>query len=96
MSEIEMGKPKTVGDSAVITDPGDGMVVIGMPDIVHNPITIGLERIKAVFTTEGETTCPLCKEKNTSGIEITETETGLLIYACKKCNQFVWGKVKEV
>lgn len=90
-----MGKPKRVGDSAMVTDLGDGMLVLGKPTVVNNPMTNQLERIKTVVTTDRETTCPMCKEKNLPGIEITETETGLLIYACKKCDQFVWCKARE-
>ena len=90
--EIQMGKSKRVGDSAMVTDLGDGMLAIGKPDVALNPMTNKLERIKTVVTTDRETTCPMCKQKNPPGIEITETETGLLIYACKQCSQFVWCK----
>lgn len=93
--EIQMGKPKHVGDSAVVTDLGDDMLVIGKPDVVKNPMTGNLEKIKTIVTTDRETTCPMCKKQNPPGIEITETEPGLLIYACKQCNQFVWCKAKE-
>lgn len=92
MSEIQMGKSKRVGDSAMVTDLGDGMLAIGKPDVVKNPMSGKLERIRTVVTTDRESFCPQCKQKNAPGIEITATETGLIIYACKQCTQFVWCK----
>lgn len=95
MVEIMMAKPKKVGDSAMVTDLGDGMLVLGKPTVVSNPATGSLENIESIITTDKETYCPQCHGKNEHGIEITVTEKGMLIYACKKCNQFVWCRVKE-
>lgn len=95
MNEIMMGKPKRVGDSAMVTDIGDGMLVLGTPTVAYNPITKQNESIKEVITHPEPTTCPSCKEQNPPGIEITFLETGYFIYACKQCSQFVWCKLKE-
>jgi len=93
MSEIVMGKPKKVGESATITDIGDEMLVIGKPTVAYNPITKQNEKVKAVIKTDNLTFCPKCKEENPSGVEITLLETGYLIYACPSCDQFVWCKI---
>jgi len=93
--EILMGKPKHVGDSAMVTDLGDGMLVLGTPTVAYNPITMQNEKIKEVIKHSEPTTCPNCKKQNLTGVEITFLETGYFIYACKQCNQFVWCKERR-
>lgn len=95
MNEIVMGKPKKVGDSAMVTDLGDGMLVLGTPTVAYNPITKQNERIKEVVKHHQPTNCPYCKEQNPPGVEITFMETGYFVYACPSCNQFVWCRFKE-
>jgi len=98
MSEIVMGKDKKVGDSIFITEIDEGISVVGKPDVARNPMTGKLEKILTVVTVDRKTRCPKCKEENEpgiEGIEITVTETGLCIYPCKRCNQFVWFKMKN-
>ncbi len=95
MNDIMMGKPKHVGDSAMVTDLGDGMVVLGTPTVAYNPITKQNEKIATVVKTPTPTTCPNCKKQNDPGVEITFLETGYFIYACPSCNQFVWCREKK-
>ncbi len=94
MNEIMMGKSKHVGDSAMVTDLGDGMLVLGTPDVAYNPITKQNENILKVVKAPTQTTCPKCKELNDPGVEITFLETGYFVYACPKCNQFIWCREK--
>ena len=94
MSEIMMGKPKHVGDSAMVTDLGDGMLVLGMPTVAYNPVTKQNERIKEIIKHPQLTYCPNCKKQNPPGVEITLLETGNFVYACPSCNQFVWCREK--
>lgn len=95
MSEIVMGKDKKVGDSIFVTEIDEGINVIGKPDVARNPMTGKLEKILYVIVTDKKTYCPKCKKENEPGIEITITETGLCIYPCKICNQFVWFRMKK-
>lgn len=94
MNEIMMGKPKHVGDSAMITDLGDGMLVLGTPTVAYNPVTKQDERIKEIIKHPQPTNCPNCKKQNPPGVEITFLETGFFIYPCPSCNQFVWCRLK--
>ncbi len=94
MSEIMMGKPKHVGDSAMITDLGDEMLVLGVPDVAYNPVTKQIEKVVDVAKTKRPTTCPDCKKENEPGVEVTLLESGIFNYACPKCNQFVWCREK--
>lgn len=94
MNEIMMAKPKHVGDSAMITDLGDGMLVLGTPTVAYNPITKQNERIKEIIKHLQPTYCPNCKKQNPPGVEITILETGYFVYACFQCNQFVWCRIK--
>lgn len=89
-----MGKDKKVEDSIFITEIEEGVRVIGKPDVAKNPMTGELERILYIIVTDKKTYCPSCKKGNESGIEIAVTET-LYIYPCKKCNQFVWFRMKN-
>lgn len=95
MSDIVIGRHKKVGDSIFVTEIEEGINIIGKPDVVKNPMTGELERILHIITTDKKTYCPKCKEENESGIEITLTETELCIYACKRCNQFIWFRMKR-
>lgn len=95
MNNIIMGKNKKVGDSIFITEIDEGVDIIGKPDFVRNPQTGKLERILAVVITDMKTYCPECRKENGPGIEITITETELCIYACKRCNRFVWFRAKK-
>ena len=90
-----MGKDKKVGDNVFITEIDEGVNVIGKPDVVKNPMTGELERISYIIVTDKKTYCPKCKEENEIGIEITITDKELCIYACRKCNQFVWFRMKH-
>ena len=92
MNDIIMGKDKKVGDDVLITDLGEGMVVYGVPDVARNPMTGELEKIKSVVKTPKMTICPKCGEKNGPGVDITLLESGIFIYACPKCEQFIWCK----
>lgn len=94
MEEIMMGIPKKVGDSAMITDLGDGMLVLGMPTVAYNPVTKQKERIEEVIKIPMPSRCPKCKASNPPGIELTYLETGYLVYPCPSCNQFVWCREK--
>lgn len=94
MSEIVMGIPKKVGDSAMVTDLGDDMLVLGTPTVARNPVTEQLEKISEIIKTRTETTCPKCKARNDPGVDITFLETGYFVYACPSCNQFVWCREK--
>lgn len=94
MSEIMMGKPKKVGDDMMVTDLGDGMLVLGTPTVAYNPTTKQNERIKEVIKPPEPTNCPQCKKQNPPGVEITFLETGYFVYACPSCNQFVWCRKK--
>lgn len=95
MKNIIMGKDKKVGDSIFVTEIDEGVSIIGKPDFVKNPMTGELERILHVAIMDKKTYCPGCKKENDPGIEITVTETELCIYACKKCNRFVWFRTKK-
>ena len=92
--DIVMGKPKKVGDSAMVTDLGDGTLVLGTPTVASNPVTGELDRIKEVIKHPQPTFCPNCKKQNPPGVEITILETGYIVYACPSCNQFVWCRLK--
>ena len=92
---IRMSKPKHVGESVFVNDVGEGMVVVGAPDVVYNPLTQQKEKILAVITTPITTNCPNCKEQNDPGIEITMLESCICVYACKRCNQYVWYKKRN-
>ena len=95
MKDIVMGKDKKVGDSPFVTEIEEGISVIGKPDVARNPMTGELERILHIIRTDMKTYCTKCKEENDPGIDITVTETELCIYACKKCNQFIWFRMKK-
>lgn len=95
MGDIMMGKSKRVGDDMNVTDLGDGMIVLGTPDVAYNPITKQNERISEIAKAPTPTTCPSCKKRNEPGVEITSLETGYLVYACPSCGQFVWCRLKE-
>lgn len=95
MNEIMMGKPKKVGDSVMVTELDDDMVVLGTPTVAKNPVTGNLDRISEVVKVLTETTCPKCKARNDPGVEITFLETGYFVYACPSCNQFVWCRIKD-
>ncbi len=90
-----MGKPKHVGDTAMVTDIGDGMLVVGKPTVAMNPVTGQMEDVVTVIITDTPTYCPSCKEQNDPGIEITVLKSMICAYACKKCNQYAWFKPKE-
>lgn len=95
MNEIVMGKKKKVEDSIFVTEIEEGVSIIGKPDVAKNPMTGELERILYIIVTDKKTYCPKCEKENEPGIEITVTDTELCIYACKRCNQFVWFRVKK-
>jgi len=95
MNNIMMGKPKYAGDSAMITELGDDMLVLGTPTVAYNPVTKQNERIAEVIKNPQPTYCPNCKKQNEPGVEITFLETGYFVYACPSCNQFVWCRFKE-
>lgn len=89
-----MGKPKKVGDSVIVTELDDDIVVLGTPTVAKNPVTGQLENISEVIKARTETDCPQCKARNDPGVEITFLETGYLVYACPSCKQFVWCRMK--
>lgn len=90
-----MGKYKKVGDSVFITEIDECFSVIGKPDVAKNPITGKVERILDIAITDKKTYCPKCKKENDPGIEVTMLESGLYVYPCKRCNQFVWFRDKN-
>lgn len=90
MPEIIMGKNKKIGDSAFITEIEKGVLVLGKPDVLKNPMTGNLEKISQVIVTDKVTYCPKCKSPNEAGVEITIAENGLCVFPCKKCKQFIW------
>lgn len=94
MTEYMMGKSKHVGDDLNLTDLGDGMLVLGTPDVAYNPITKQNEKISKVVKAPTQTTCPNCKQCNDPGVQITFLETEYFVYACPLCNQFVWCRFK--
>lgn len=95
MEVIVMGKDKHIGDSIFITEIEEGINVIGKPDVLRNPMTNELERIRYIMVTKNVTYCPKCKSANGPGVEITVTEKELVIYPCNKCGQFVFFRVKK-
>lgn len=95
MSEIIMGKPKHVGESMMVTDLGDGVLVLGTPDEAYNPITRHNEKIVEAVKSPLPTTCPNCKKQNSPGVDVVLLESGYFVYACPSCNQFVWCRIKK-
>ena len=95
MGEIVMGKDKHVGDSTLVTELDDSTLVFGILDYAQNPNKKELYKNITVIRTDAPTYCSSCKQQNGPGVQVTILENGIFIYACPKCDQFVWCKAKK-